>query len=278
MIEAAVALAFLVGAYSENLLPPLESLVGESMVESASISLSEEILSAAKVCIAKQTRYRMDYPAISYPAGDIPFDTGLCSDVVIRSLRAAGIDLQQLVYEDSQRARSQYLDANRRTGFGRPLNRSWVHRRTANLNLFLKRHAIELPTRYDMRTADTWQPGDIVIYIRKGWETWHTAIVSDVTSEISGCPLVIDSWSQPGYVSESHSLIEFGAIGGHYRIPESLRESLSDEHVAAAQQAWFRYVIGVPDSQVATTRSPSAFSQGSHARNSGSFFSFLGGR
>jgi uncharacterized protein YijF (DUF1287 family) len=202
----------------------------------------------------------------------------LCSDVVIRSLRAAGIDLQQLIYEDSQWARSQYLDANRRTGFGRPLNRSWVHRRTANLNLFFKRHAIELPTRYDEETADTWQPGDIVIYVRKGWETWHTAIVSDVKSEIGGCPLVIDAWSQPGYVSETHILTEYGPIGGHYRIPESLRENLTEEHVAIAQQAWFRYVIGVPDSQVAATGSPSGFSQGYPARNAGSFSSFLSGR
>jgi uncharacterized protein len=278
MIEAAIAVALLVGAYHENLLPPLDSLVVESMGSSASVSVSEEILSAAKVCAAKRTRYRMDYPVISYPAGDVPLDIGLCCDVVVRSLRAAGVDLQQLVYEDGQRARSEYLGANRRTRFNRPLNRSWVHRRTANLNLFLKRHAIELPTKYDEETADTWQPGDVVIYIRKGWETWHTAIVSDVTSAVTGCPLVLDAWSQPGYASESHSLMEYGPVGGHYRIPESLRQGLSEEHVAEARQAWFRYVVGVPGSQVAQSESPSAFSQDYPARNSSSFFSFLSGR
>lgn len=45
-------------------------------------------------------RYDGSYRSITYPNGDVPGNTGVCTDVVIRSYRALGIDLQQLVHED----------------------------------------------------------------------------------------------------------------------------------------------------------------------------------
>jgi hypothetical protein len=241
MIEAAIALFLVYGSY-EGILSVPNSAGETSTTETRSGSLSEEILEGAKLCAAERTRYRMSYPTIDYPAGDIPSGEGLCCDVVVRSLRAAGIDLQELVYEDSHAARQEYLNAALRTGFERPLNRSWIHRRTASLNLFLERNAVSLPTVYNSETAASWRPGDIVIFERNGWETWHAAIVSDVTDEFLGSPLLIDSWSSPGYTTDTHTLASYGTIGGHYRIPESLREALSEENRDRARSAWLAFL------------------------------------
>src|SRR5580704_12893466 len=45
-------------------------------------------------------RYVSEYVRIPYPAGDVPADTGVCTDEIIRSYRAVGVDLQKEVHED----------------------------------------------------------------------------------------------------------------------------------------------------------------------------------
>jgi uncharacterized protein YijF (DUF1287 family) len=45
-------------------------------------------------------RYDPQYVRIPYPGGDVPAETGVCSDEVIRAYRALGIDLQKEVHED----------------------------------------------------------------------------------------------------------------------------------------------------------------------------------
>src|SRR5258708_39418329 len=45
-------------------------------------------------------RYASAYVAIPYPNGDVPADTGVCSDEVIRSYRAVGIDPQKEAPEE----------------------------------------------------------------------------------------------------------------------------------------------------------------------------------
>src|SRR6266576_4164835 len=40
------------------------------------------------------TGYDPSWVKIEYPNGDVPSDTGVCSDVVVRAFRKAGIDLQ----------------------------------------------------------------------------------------------------------------------------------------------------------------------------------------
>lgn len=47
-------------------------------------------------------RYDPAYVRIPYPGGDVPADTGVCTDEVIRSYRALGVDLQKEVHEDMQ--------------------------------------------------------------------------------------------------------------------------------------------------------------------------------
>src|SRR5262250_3132571 len=53
-------------------------------------------------------RYVPNYVRIPYPGGDVPPDTGVCTDEVIRSYRAVGVDLQKEVHEDMERNFSAY--------------------------------------------------------------------------------------------------------------------------------------------------------------------------
>src|SRR5579864_4509015 len=45
-------------------------------------------------------RYVSEYVRIPYPGGDVLADTGVCTDEIIRSYRAVGVDLQKEVHED----------------------------------------------------------------------------------------------------------------------------------------------------------------------------------
>ena len=203
--------------------------------------LGQEILAAAMVCVDKRTSYHLSYPKIAYPAGDVPSNQGLCCDVIVRSLRATGIDLQELVYQDFKAAPRAYLSA-RGTFLRTPLDRATIHRRTAALNVFFGHHAIKLVPKYTRENSDEWQPGDIVIYKRNQRETWHIAIVSETRHPDTGEPMVIDSWIRPGYVSESHSLRRHGAIAGHYRLTKTFRDALPPDHSERALEAWRHFL------------------------------------
>ena len=101
--------------------------------------------------------YDGSYRAIDYPNGDVPAHTGVCSDVVVRSYRALGIDLQRLVHEDMSRSFSTYPAI---WGLRRP-DRNIDHRRVPNLETFFRRHGRDIPI--SSRGRD-YQPGDIVTW------------------------------------------------------------------------------------------------------------------
>jgi uncharacterized protein YijF (DUF1287 family) len=51
----------------------------------------------------RAVRYDPAYVRLVYPGGDVPADTGVCTDEVIRAYRAVGIDLQKEVHRDRRR-------------------------------------------------------------------------------------------------------------------------------------------------------------------------------
>lgn len=73
---------------------PVEAIPVEDRVE------ADWIVIGAREEVVKGTRYDASYQSISYPGGDVSPDRGACTDVVIRALRRADIDLQQLIHED----------------------------------------------------------------------------------------------------------------------------------------------------------------------------------
>ena len=72
-------------------------------------SFAERLVVAAMERTKLTVRYEPAYVRLDYPNGDVPADTGVCTDVVIRCYRALRFDLQKLVHEDMKRSFSAYL-------------------------------------------------------------------------------------------------------------------------------------------------------------------------
>ncbi len=115
--------------------------------------------------------YDPAYVRLAYPNGDVPIKRGVCTDVVIRALRAAGTDLQKNVHEDMRRNFRAYPA---KWGLKRP-DPNIDHRRVPNLQTYFKRHGKALPVTD--RVAD-YRPGDIVSWrLPNGLD--HIGIVAD---------------------------------------------------------------------------------------------------
>ncbi len=128
-------------------------------------SLAEALASSAIERTSHNVRYDGSYVRLDYPNGDVPDDTGVCTDVVIRSYRALDIDLQQLVHEDMNLAFSHY-PSRRIWGLGQP-DSNIDHRRVPNLQKFFARHGDKLevsdkPGHYEVGDIVTWMlPGNL---------------------------------------------------------------------------------------------------------------------
>ncbi len=79
-------------------------------------------------------RYDPAYVRIPYPGGDVPAETGVCTDEIIRVYRAVGIDLQKEVHENMEQNFSAYPRKWRWLS-GHP-DANIDHRRVPNLMVF----------------------------------------------------------------------------------------------------------------------------------------------
>src|SRR4051794_40789025 len=114
-----------------------------------------KLIAAARGQIGVTTGYDPAYVVLDYPAGDVPEERGVCTDVVIRAFRKLGVDLQQLVHEDMAAHFSKYPQ---NWGLKRP-DKNIDHRRVPNLMTFFTRQGKKLPVSKD---AADYQPGDLV--------------------------------------------------------------------------------------------------------------------
>jgi len=147
----------------------------------APATLLWRLAKAAEAEAAKPLRYDPAYVVIDYPGGDVPADTGVCTDLVVRSYRALGWDLQQVVHEDMLAAFDRYP---RIWGMDSP-DASIDHRRVPNLMVFFRQLGAELPVSSD---ATTYEPGDLVAW-DLGRGSTHIGIVSTRRGP-SGRPLI----------------------------------------------------------------------------------------
>ena len=129
-----------------------------------------KLVAAAVERTHHSVRYVSDYVRIPYPGGDVPADTGVCTDEVIRSYRAVGIDLQKEVHEDMERNFAAYPHK-----WQRHLDSNIDHRRVPNLMVFFARNGTQLPIS---QRAESYLPGDIVAWDLGGGVT-HIGIVVD---------------------------------------------------------------------------------------------------
>jgi len=132
-----------------------------------------KLVTAANERTHHSVRYDPAYVRIPYPGGDVSPDTGVCTDEVIRSYRAVGIDLQKEVHEDIAANYSAY-PRKWHWFLGRP-DANIDHRRVPNLMAFFHRHGETLPITSH---AQDYQPGDLVTWDLGGGVP-HIGIVVD---------------------------------------------------------------------------------------------------
>lgn len=168
---------------------------------------ADALVTAAREQVGVTLSYDPAYRRLSYPNGDAPLNTGVCTDVVIRALRAQGLDLQQAVHQDMRANFSLYP---KNWGLSRP-DSNIDHRRVPNLMTWFKRQGWALPLGQD---AERYRPGDIVTWDLGGGLT-HIGIISDRQAG-SGVPLVLHNIGRG--TQEEDILFSF-KITGHYRIP-----------------------------------------------------------
>lgn len=101
--------------------------------------------------------YESAYRVIPYPGGDVAINKGVCTDVVIRSYRKLGIDLQKEVHEEM---RSHFAAFPKKWGLKEP-DTNIDHRRVPNLQVFFSRRGEKLPVT---KEAQDYQPGDLVTW------------------------------------------------------------------------------------------------------------------
>ena len=155
-------------------------------------------------------RYDPAYVRIPYPNGDVPADTGVCTDEIIRIYRAVGIDLQKEVHEDMEANFSTYPN-QARWGLAHT-DKNIDHRRVPNLMVFFSRKGQKLPL--SLRTED-YSPGDLVTW-DLGGNVPHIGIVIDRKSPQSGHRLIIHNI---GAGPKMEDVLFSWRITGHYRYP-----------------------------------------------------------
>ncbi|GLR03961.1 DUF1287 domain-containing protein [Vibrio hyugaensis] len=168
------------------------------------ISLAE----AAKERTQYDITYDGSYYQIDYPSGDVASDIGVCTDVIIRSYRKLGIDLQVLVHEDMRDNFAAY-PSKRIWGLART-DRNIDHRRVPNLQVFFQRHGVEIPISND---GHNFKPGDIVTWMLPR-NLPHIGIVTDEFPADKQRPLIVHNIGV-GVVLED-VLFDY-PITGHYR-------------------------------------------------------------
>jgi uncharacterized protein YijF (DUF1287 family) len=171
-----------------------------------------DILIGAKKTVLDAAPYVGGYTKLAYPGGDVPRDEGVCTDVIVRAIRNAGMDLQKLLHEDIRRAPGSYPMVKR-------ADKNIDHRRVKTLLPYFVRHWDSRTTALDDR-KDPYLPGDIVFM--DTFPSWsgpdHVGIVSD-TRGPSGHLLIANSWAGGSHTSEL-DLLGWVPVTHRFRIRE----------------------------------------------------------
>lgn len=190
------------------LLATFAAAFGQNLQRSARQEFLDKLVKTAIERTRHVVRYDPAYVRIPYPNGDVPSDTGVCTDEIIRAYRAVGVDLQKEVHEDMLRNFSAY-----------PSQRRWMlthtdtnidHRRVPNLMTFFARKGQLLPITAE---AKDYLPGDLVSW-DLGGNVPHIGIVVDRKSHQSGRYLVVHNI---GRGPQMEDVLFSWKITGHYR-------------------------------------------------------------
>ncbi len=166
-------------------------------------------------------RYDGSYRKIRYPNGDVSDSVGVCTDVVIRSYRKLGVDLQKDIHEDIKVNFNKYPKL---WGLSKP-DTNIDHRRVPNLRTLFKRKGLVLPAT---DKPNDYVAGDLVTWTVAG-NLPHIGIVVDRRSRDGKRPLIVHNIGQGPQMEDM--LFEY-PITGHYRYygNSGLRENITQQH------------------------------------------------
>lgn len=121
--------------------------------EEFGLLLAAEALKRSQVT----TTFDASYYHIDFPMGDVPEGKGVGADLIIRSYRGVGIDLQESVHNDMKQHFRMYPQL-----WGmRDTDTNIDHRRVPNLQRFFARNGQEIPVS---ETTSEYAFGDIVVW------------------------------------------------------------------------------------------------------------------
>jgi uncharacterized protein len=190
-------------APSAAIVAPAAASIAPAAASAVVPSRQATIVARAREEVARRVVYDSSYARLTYPGGDLDPSRGVCTDVVVRSLRTVGVDLQQRVHADI---------------LARPSAYPWIsapdanidHRRVRPLLTYLKAHAT-VPGDAD------WEPGDIVVWAFEACPKCtpdHVGVISDKRAT-SGRPLVIHN---VGPRPTEDDVLEAWTVLGHFRL------------------------------------------------------------
>ena len=167
----------------------------------------QRVVARAREEVQRQVSYNAAWFKIGYPNGDPDPSVGVCTDVVVRGYRAAGLDFQQLVHEDVVRSPAAY------DPYVKSIDYNIDHRRVGPLMVYLNRHAQKLDTKDNA----TYEPGDIVVISFNpcpGCSPQHIGVVSDKMGP-RGVRLMIHNL---GPTPNEDDTLDAWTRLGHYRV------------------------------------------------------------
>jgi uncharacterized protein len=209
-----VALLLFVGCQADVRTQAQQTKTGVFSTTSAKPTLSEienpaikKMLESAVEQTTLTKSYDPAYVVLRYPNGDVPIEKGVCTDVVIRSMRNAGLDLQKEVHEDMAKNFSVYP---KKWGL-KKADSNIDHRRVPNLQTYFTRKGKSLPIT---DKSEDYKAGDIVAWDLDGKGLTHIGVVSNIYNETTKRFLIIHNIGG-GAVAEDR-VFEWKIIG-HYR-------------------------------------------------------------
>lgn len=156
-----------------------------------------------------EVSYDGAYYQIDYPMGDVPANKGMAADVVIRSYRSLGVDLQKLVHEDMKVDFRLYPQL---WGLKGP-DTNIDHRRVPNLQRFFSRHGQEIAPS---RVATDYKYGDIVVWLLPHGEPHIGIAVPGPGSHSDEIWVVHNVGKGPQW---ENTLLDYEIVG-HYRFDQ----------------------------------------------------------
>lgn len=158
-----------------------------------------DVINGAKEEAKKHPKYHSEY----YDGGYPPDNEGVCSDVIWRSFKNAGINIKDLIDNDIKNNRSAYKRISKP-------DPNIDFRRVYNLKVFFSRHGTSLTL--DPLDYQEWMQGDVVVFGNN-----HIALVSNRRNS-KGISYIIHNAGQLFF--EEDALVSYNKktkISGHYR-------------------------------------------------------------